>query len=871
MEPPVMPHFRVIATLVVTACCLRADQGTDFFEAKIRPVLLEHCHACHSADAAKAGKLKGGLRLDTRDGLRKGGDSGTALVPGDPSKGTLLASLRHEGDVRMPPKGKLPETVANDFSKWIAMGAPDPRGGAESKPVASAGSLPWSFIAPKAIGPETPGEIDRLLAAKRKEKGVAPVGPADRRTLVRRLYFDLIGLPPTPAEVDAFVADNRPEAYKELVDRLIASPHFGERMARHWLDVARYAEDQAHTFAVKPKGNAYRYRDWVIAAMNSDMPYDQFIRFQLAGDLMPESSGDAFTRLAGLGLIGLGAEYYKNTAREQAIADELDDRVDTVTRGFLGITVSCARCHDHKFDPVTQVDYYALAGVFNGFSNVDAPLVSAEVVSAYDKSQQEIKNLENKVNRVLAKAGETAANDSLAKLSETLAVARSMPKAKGKSLETAAKEAGISPYFLGRWVKFLGSPQAGKVNELAAIKALKDDAGTDAVSRACSTAAKAVQAAAASAKPNDHPLMKALRADKNGPLSVPPEDAEKLFLDEAGKKEVAQLREESGRLKKSSPPMYPVAHSIRGGGQTMPLYIRGNPLKKGAPAPKGFPVSLSIASAKRGEAYTRLDLADAIASRDNPLTSRVIVNRVWERHFGKGLVGSPSNFGQLGDKPTHPELLDTLAVRLMDHGWSLKWLHRQIVLSETYRLSSSGESAGAATDPGNTLLWRSSRRRLDVEIWRDSLLAVSGTLDTTAGGPTFDLRDAGASRRTVYAKVSRHNLDGLLRLFDFPDANVTSDKRTSTTVPQQQLFALNSDFMIRQATALAARLAKETKTDTDAVRLAYRLAFGRQPTEGETRRAVDFITTPAAADDKLNRREQFAQAILASNEFMFVD
>jgi hypothetical protein len=303
----------------------------------------------------------------------------------------------------------------------------------------------------------------------------------------------------------------------------------------------------------------------------------------------------------------------------------------------------------------------------------------------------------------------------------------------------------------------------------------------------------------------------------------------------------------------------------------MPLYIRGNVLKKGAPAPKGFPVTLSVSTSKRGEAYTRLDLAEAIASRNNPLTARVIVNRVWERHFGKGLVGTPSNFGHLGDKPTHPELLDTLAVRFMDHGWSLKWLHRVIVMSKSYQTASGSNAASEAIDPANTWLWRSNRRRLDVEVWRDSLLAVSGTLDLAQGGPTFDLRDAGSTRRTVYAKVSRHNLDGLLRLFDFPDANVTSDRRTVTTVPQQQLFTLNSEFMAKQATALAARLARESANETGRIRLGFRLAYGREPTVRESQLSLAFLSAPADKDDKLNRREQFAQALLAANEFMYVD
>ena len=869
-----MQRTLLLATYLLIPAMVRADDGVAFFESKIRPVLVEHCHACHSAEAAKAGKLKGGLRVDHREGLRKGGDSGPAVVPGQPEKGTLLASLKHTGDIHMPPKGKLPDAIAADMERWIRMGATDPRDEKSTGNVVKSG-LPWSFTPPKATGAESPGEIDRFIQAKLAQNKLVQLKSADKRTLIRRLYFDLVGLPPSPEDVDAFVADTKPTAYADLVDRLLASPRHGERMARHWLDVARYAEDQAHTFAVTPKANAYRYRDWVIAAMNSDMPFDQFIKFQLAGDLMPESSGDPFTRLAGLGIIGLGADYYKNTAREQAIADELDDRVDTVTRGFLGLTVSCARCHDHKFDPVSQVDYYALAGIFNGFSNVDVPLAKPDVVKAFDSAQKQVKDAEGSLNREIARVGDQAARATLPRLSDYLISARKMAIGKTtgnmKAIEAEAKATGLSAYFLGRWAKFLASAPAGKISELSAFLALKPDATSEATTAACSTFAKAVTAASTSTKPADHPLMKALKGDKAGPLFVTPEEVEKNLASDAEKKLIAEMRAEVDRLKKASPPMYPVAHSIRGGGQTMPLYIRGNVLKKGAPAPKGFPVTLSVSTSKRGEAYTRLDLAEAIASRGNPLTARVIVNRVWERHFGKGLVGTPSNFGHLGDKPTHPELLDTLAVRFMDHGWSLKWLHRTIVMSKTYQTASDSHAANEATDPANTWLWRANRRRLDVEVWRDSLLAVSGTLDLTAGGPTFDLRDAGANRRTVYAKVSRHNLDGLLRLFDFPDANVTSDRRTVTTVPQQQLFTLNSDFIARQATALAGRLARASATDSDRIRLGFRLAYGREPTARESQLALAFIATPADKDDKLNRHEQFAQALLAANEFIYVD
>ena len=880
-----------LATLAVFAWpAAAADDGTDFFEAKVRPVLVEHCTKCHSADAAKAGKLKGGLRLDTAAGLLKGGDSGPAVVPGKPKDGTLLASVRYDGDTQMPPKGQLPPAVVADLEKWVAMGAPDPRTDAPPAGPAAVDVLDrargfWSFQPPTAVSPPpTPydgwakTETDRYIAAKWVEHGLTPVGPADKRTQIRRVTFDLTGLPPTQDDIRAFEADGRPEAFTEVVDRLLASEHFGERWARHWLDVARYAEDQAHTFSVKPKKSAFQYRDWVVRAFNADMPFDQFARLQIAGDMVPEADGDPFTRLAGLGLLGLGAEYYKNTAAAQAVADELDDRVDTVTRGFLGLTVSCARCHDHKFDPIPTRDYYGLAGVFNGFSPAEVPLAPAADVKRYDDVQKAIKEQDDKGKAVVADAGTAAAWATVPHTAKYLAAVRKVAAAKkaggkGDVADRVAKADGLDPFFLARWAKFLESSAAKKLPALTGWLTLPTDADAAKVA----TAAEAVQTAVAAAtagpeKKKGEPaaLLKAMQADA-GPLAVPPGDAEKRFLSDADKARLAAMRADLDRLRKASPPAYPTAHVIKGGGKQMRVYVRGNVAKPGDPAPKGFLQALAGPAAKSGEGYTRLDLADAIASPDNPLTARVIVNRVWERHFGRGLVATPSNFGKLGDRPSHPELLDSLAVRFVQHGWSLKWLHREIVLSATYQLASTANAEDEARDVGNVYLWRASRRRLDVEAWRDSLLAVAGTLDPAVGGPTFNLSDANARRRTVYAKVSRHDLDGLLRLFDFPDANVTSDRRTVTTVPQQQLFALNSEFMVGQAKAFAARVGKAAATDADRVTAAYRLAYGRDPSDAEQALGTAFLAGTADKADQLTRWQQYAQVLLASNEFLYID
>ncbi|RLS40727.1 MAG: DUF1553 domain-containing protein [Planctomycetota bacterium] len=759
-----MSRFCLLLVLLAPSIALASGPDAaqlEFFESKIRPVLIEHCYKCHSAAAAQAKKLKGGLLLDTRAGLRRGGDTGPAIVPGKTSEGTLLKSLHHAGDLHMPPKGKLPDAVIRNMERWIADGAVDPRGDTAAKSTAGIdlvqGRQFWSFQ--PAMTPAVPtiahpqivirNPVDAFIHARWDEKGLKPARAADRVTLLRRVHLDLIGLPPTPEEADAYLADQSADAFARVVDRLLASPHHGEKWARHWLDVARYAEDQAHTFGVTQKSQAWRYRDWVVAALNADMPYDRFVRLQIAGDMMPEAGDDPFLKYGGLGFNGLGADYYKNTAREQAIAEELDDRVDTLSRGFLGITVACARCHDHKFDPIPQQDYYSLAGIYMGTNLSEVPIAPPATVKVFNDARKKVQEAEERQKK--------AQNEAKAK----------------------ADDKGL----------------AARLKEVTA--------------------------------------------------------------------EVAALQ-------KAMPPALPMVHVVSGNGPGMKLYIRGNPATKGDEAPKGFPRVLPC-GVPAGAKFSRLDLANAIASPANPLTARVIVNRVWAWHFGKGIVSTPDNFGALGDRPTHPELLDWLAVHFVKNGWSLKWLHRQMVLSSVYQLDSRPVAANDSIDPGNSLLWRANRRRLDIELWRDSLLSVSAKLDRSLGGPAFSLREPEAKRRTVYARISRHELDGLLRLFDFPDANVTAARRSVTTVPQQQLFVLNSEFMAAQAKAFAARVNKPGTADTERVTAMYRLAFTRPPGSAELELALGFLHLPPRPDDKLSRWEQYAQVLLASNELMFMD
>ncbi len=866
-----------VALLLGAPFVTAAEPDYSHFENKIRPVLVEQCQSCHSDTAAKAGKLKGNLRLDTRAGLLKGGDSGAVIAVGKPDASLLLTMLKSDGDNQMPPTGKLDAKVIADFEKWITAGAPDPRVGAE----ASAGGIDlvkgrefWAFRAPQihkapaTVNPWAKTDLDRFVLAKLTEKGLKPVASADKRTLIRRVTFDLTGLPPTPEDVDAFEKDSAADAFAKVVERLLKSKAYGERWARMWLDVARYAEDQAHNFANKPKTNAFRYRDWVIDAFNADMPYDRFAKLQIAGDLMATEGIDPTTKLAGLGFFGLGAEFYRDAGcGPKADADELDDRVDTLTRGFLGLTVACARCHDHKFDPIPQKDYYSLAGIFNGAKLTSAPLVSPEIAKAYTDGQKTVKDADDKVKATIAEASKKAATFATLDAGKYLVAAKALlADKKNKPLaDELAKAEKLSPYFLARWVKALEASATSKA--LAPLKELmQSKVDVAAFQKTMNYTVKEIRPTAQQSE-----FVKAYLTDPAAPFFIPPGEAEKILTDPAEKTKIAELRVDLEAVKKAAPPAPPSTPVLSGPGTAMKIHVRGNPLKLGDPAAKGFLQVLGVSTAVPAKDYTRLELAESIASKSNPLTARVIVNRIWQAYFGRGLVSTPSNFGKLGGPPSHPELLDTLAVGFMDNGWSLKWLHRQITLSATYQLSSANHPANAAIDGDNTYLWKAPRRRLEIEMWRDGLLSVAGHLDPTPGGPTYNLADANNKRRTVYAKISRHELDGLLRLFDFPDANVTADKRTTTTAPQQQLFALNSEFMAIQARAFAARIEKSATADEERVKAAYRIAYQRTPSDRELALGVKFIEAKPNATDKLTRWQQYAQILLASNELMYVD
>lgn len=744
------------------------QENTALFERKIRPLLLEHCQSCHSA---ASNKKKGGLLLDSREAILRGGDSGPAAIPGDPEKSLLVRAVTHaDTELRMPPKGKLNQRDVEALREWITGGmafpSPAQAKDEERRIDIAQGKKFWSFqpLGGRAVPPVRDGawprqRIDHFLLAAMEAKGLSPAAPASKANLIRRAKFDLLGLPPTPAEVDCFVADTRPDAYARLIEGYLDSPHHGERWGRHWLDLVRYC-DIAEAW-METKGQPHRYRDWVISAINEDMPYPRFVRLQLAADKVADARA---SDRAALGFIGLSPTYWKELQLpveiiKTIVSDEYEERIHTLSSTFLGINLACARCHDHKNDPITTDDYYAVAGVFASTRQADQALAAGIDGLAVAEARQQVVTLEAELKKIAAK----------------------------KTDQTAAKIAEIEKK----------------------VAALKKIPGYDA------------------------------------PLVPGAVDSTLQVVEAKGS--------HGSRVVYDSKPL------------DMPIEIRGNPNKPGKVIPRRFVSVLSPAEPRRlNHGSGRLDLADALVEDSAPLMARVFVNRVWKWHFGAGLVETPSDFGSMGERPSHPDLLEDLTARFAANGWSLKWLHREIMLSAAYSQASAAPPSG---DESLRLLSRFPRRRLDIEAWRDALLAVSGALDTTLGGPSSELTLDNNNRRTVYGTVRRRELTDLLRLHDFPDPVIHSSSRIPTITPLQQLFLLNSPLVSRQSSLLAERIKREGGVETSArIDLAYRLLFGRLPTADERKAGTEFLGAEGP-----NAWRDYAHVLLASNEFQFID
>ncbi|MBC8352973.1 MAG: PSD1 domain-containing protein [Planctomycetes bacterium] len=988
----------LVATTLPLAATLGAAEpdrkGLDFFEAKIRPMLVKHCYECHSAGAAAKKKLKGALLLDSRDGSRNGGESGEAVVPGKPEESLLISALKHES-FKMPPKGKLPDEIIAHFAKWIEMGAPDPRDGVSV--VASPGidvelgRKHWAF---QPLAQPSPPEvadqawiktpIDQFVRSRQEAVAVSPNARADARKLIRRAYFDLIGLPPEPEDVDKFLSDSKEDlagAYTRLIDVLLASEHYGERWARHWLDIARFAESNGYAFD-GDRPNAWHYRDFVIRALNSDMPYDQFVRLQIAGDLLTNTNvqtvseaQDAVHNIAATGLLVAGPYTTQQTQkeRERSRYEQLDDIVSTLGTSLLGLTVGCSRCHSHKFDPLPQVDYYRLASCFAdvGFSDTGinmqpeafraakaefdtahtslvaarstcekeqlparfedwiatesstpaptsapptlaawhhvGPFAAADFNKAFDEvfppelDSELTKSFEDGklkwIQQPEWKDGE-AHNDKLKGTNCANYLFREIESVNSQVMSLSlGSDDGIKLWVNGREVlsKKVGRNVAAAGQETVTIQLAK---GRNELMMKIANGGGATGfyfAASVTQAPADITTIRAMPVDKQN-------DDQKKKLVEWHKGfdlEWLRLNQIVARHQTQAPkPELTNVFSarVRGttyqfGEDTYKVYHlrRGNADNKEDEAAPGFLQVLMRTDQQEKQWLAdpaaadksrpgRLGLADWLTDVDHGgghLLARVIVNRLWHHHFGRGIVATPSDFGTRGEKPSHPELLDWLASELVRGGWNLKPIHKLIMTSAVYMQAGEVTVSGGEHDPENLLLWRRGSRRLEAETIRDSLFAVSGTLDRAMFGK--GTLDQNSTRRSVYFTVKRGQLIPILQLFDAPDTMQGIATREESTVAPQALAILNSPVIRNLATKFAARVRPSADTSIEqAIDQAYQMALSRSSTDKERAAMTEFIqrqkdSRGSEANAESLAIRDFCHLILCMNEFVYID
>jgi hypothetical protein len=933
-----------------------AAEAVEFFEARIRPILVERCVKCHGPR-----KQSSGLRLDSRAAALKGGDTGPAVVPAKPEESLIVqaVSYRHD-ELKMPPNGKLADADVQFLTRWVALGAPWPADSARNAAMSPSAAAPghWAFQPLRAVPPPRVKDrgwgslpIDAFIMTRLEAAGIAPSPPAQKRALIRRATIDLWGIPPTADEVEAFEADTSPAAFACVVDRLLASPRYGERWGRHWLDVARYADTKGYVFTQERRyPYAFTYRDYVINAFNADLPYDRFIVQQLAADQLPQA-GD--TRpLAAMGFLTVGRRFLLDQN------EIIDDRIDVVSRGLLGLTVTCARCHDHKFDPIPTDDYYSLYGVFASSTEpADLPALDWPGAPKAARSADFLRKLEaakQKRDAYIAARRDELQKDFSARFSQYLKAGYDLgfdgrsrrldERARADKLDArrlrgammlwkrhldapaTAHDPVLAPWhafaalsregFIGKAVEVrrgLTHPKDAKaapIHPLVARVVLGDSPPSsmaEVVARYVSlfgqleTRQKELVARAPGkvaptlSEPEWESLRQALY--KSDGLLAVADDPRSLFLNQTQRGQLERLNGAIDRLNasdSSAPARAMVLNDVPRPVEPH-VFLRGNPRQPGKVVPRRF---LHVLAGPEPPPFRkgsgRLELAQAIADARNPLTARVLVNRVWHWHFGKGLVTTPSDFGLRSDPPSHPELLDHLAAGFLADGWSIKALHRRIMLSRTYQQSSAPRSDGALKDPENRLVWRFSPQRLDFEAMRDAILAVSGDLDSTIGGRPVAITEAPFStRRTVYGFIDRQNLDGLYRTFDFAVPDATSPRRFVTTVPQQALFLMNSPFLHERARRLSSTIGQDASADvSDGIRRLYRRVLSRPPDADELALAADFLRRDAGpsaprldgwkqlmagkvggslADPPLSPWEQLAQVLLLTNEFMFME
>ena len=912
-----------------------SPEDLTFFESKIRPLLIAKCVDCHGADLAESE-----LRLDQLSGMLGGGASGPAVVPGKVDESLLLSAISYKDSaLQMPPDAKLADDEIALLKDWVARGAPHPEADGVAMPAPRKSAIDleqakqyWSF---KPISrPEVPvvsnpgwavNPIDNFILAELESRGLVPARPVDKRTLIRRVTYDLTGLPPTPEAVDAFLADDSPAAYARVIDRLLDSKEYGEHWGRHWLDIARYADSNGLDENVA-HGNAWRYRDYVIRSLNRDKPIDQFIVEQVAGDLIAKQELErlaaadpataAATDPAGVavtdaiadlriatGFLTLGPKVLAEADKVKMRMDIIDEQIDTLGKAFLGMTFGCARCHDHKFDPISAADYYALAGIMSSTQTMETlntvakwnenPIPSAELLAARRTHQAQIDELKARIDAKFTGAVAVLKADDSAKAAAAAAEAAA-----------AAAEAAAAAAEATRADEAAAAAAKAAAEKAEAAKAAVD-AAKAAPQPADLTAASAVAEPAAATEPATANSQTAAAPAAPAKPAEKPEELEAKFP-EAVRTELTQLREQLKQLEQSLPKI-PTAMGVRDEAviADQRIHVRGSHLTLGVSVPRGVPQVLAPAEPLVMPTATsgRMELARWLVAPENPLTPRVMVNRVWRWHFGRGLSGSMDNFGLLGEPPTHPALLDWLASEWPRMGWSMKNLHRLILLSNTYQLSSEPIEPNLAIDPDNRYRWRADVRRLQAESIRDGLLAASGLLDGSMGGSMLhvgnhefifnhtskDDTSYATYRRSIYLPVIRNNLFDGFTLFDYSTADVVNGDRDTSTVAPQALFMLNSDLVLETSTALADRLLREEPTDdfNRIVRL-YQLTLSRIPETAEADALLQFLaafetaaasageaadgTNPAEAKPDPRREAWVAvcQSLLVSNEFHYV-
>ncbi len=896
-----------------------SPEHIEFFEKSVRPVLMKRCVECHGPE-----KQESGLRLDARSAVVKGGDSGAAVVAGKPDESELIQAIRYE-TYEMPPSGQMPAEEIAAIEKWVKLGLPWPEEAEPLQPASFDERLVddkqhhWSYqpiknpAAPKVDGDWATNDIDRFVQARLSEKGITPSEKADRRTLIRRATFDLTGLPPTAQEVEAFVNDQDPAAFEKVIDRLLASDQYGVKWGRIWLDVARYSDTRGYLNDGQDRRfpYAHAYRDYVIDSFNRDTPYDEFLKEQIAADYFAEE-GDR--RLAGLGLIRIGRQFLKRQ-------DTIDDRIDVVTRGVLGLTVTCARCHDHKYDAINMADYYGLYGVFDQLEETTPLVGPKDADPQYPQFKKKLDELQNELDQHVAKVDRAVQEEVSTNFFDLIvrAVSKKQDVEIAKFEQNELDSKNIRPHLVNKWKQFADrewKPNHPVWGPLFKARELGDDAYASQAEALlaewtgeASKLNSAVRDALKSAQPKTLPalvdaydgLLKPIgqvyreagfNKEAINKLEGPQAEIAKSLMGRFSPVELndndvrrSYFTSDRNHQKKlegkirgheiDSPGSPPRAMAVvdRDKIHDPQIFLRGDPGRRGDRVPRQF---IRVLNDESDDAYTkgsgRLELAEDIVADDNPLTSRVMVNRVWMGHFDQPLVLTPGDFGIRSDAPELPLLLDHLATYLRSNDWSLKKLHKHIMLSSTYQQSSEDRPEVREKDPENRLFWRMNRRRLSFEEMRDGMLAISGTLDNTLGGRAVKiLENPDLPRRTVYGFVDRQDLPNLYRAFDYPSPDAMSPERSKTSVPQQALYLLNSPFVQRQAQAITNKW-KDEKSLSDADRLErlFQTVLQRSPTERESEMFLKYVES-SQEEEKWNKWDSVAQVVMVSNDFMFVD